>query len=124
MSSIKDGPMAVVYLAGKYRDVNPWSVEKNIREVEVIALEVASLGLAPLCVHSAFRYFDGTLTGQTWVDITLALMKRCDAVLVCGGNWLTSEGTRNEIRVANEIGLPVYYELAALTSHAMRLGWI
>lgn len=124
MSSIKDGPLAVIYLAGKSRDVSPWHVERNIRAVEDVAKDVASLGMAPVCVHAAFRFLGGTVSTEFWKEAARSIMRRCDAVLVTGDNWLTSEGTRNEIRVANDIGLPVYYGLAALTSQAMKLGWI
>lgn len=121
---MKDGPLACIYLAGKYRDVSPWHVELNIRNVERVALDVAGLGMVPVCTHTMYRYFDGQITAQFWIDATLAVMRRCDAVLVCGDNWLTSSGTLNEIAVADGIGIPVFHDLAQLVGHAVKNGWV
>lgn len=110
--------MKVIYIASKYRDENAWQVEQNIRYAERLAYAVAELGVrlgerhntepvcVPLCPHSMTRFFDGTLNGQYWIDATLELMHRCDAVLV--GNQEGSEGTLGEIEDAMKSDMPVF----------------
>ena len=124
MSAIKDGVMPVIYIAGKYRDVNSWQVEENARRAERIALDVAMSGFVPLCPHAMYRHYDGTMSDQFWIDATMALMRRCDAVVIAGSDWLTSEGTRGEIAEAERLGISVYYSVEQLIHGALAQGWI
>lgn len=109
--------MKTVYIAGPYRAKTAHAVEENIRRAEAMMLCVAGMMLAPLCPHTMTRYLDGTMNDQYWLDCTLALMRRCDAVLLCPG-WERSTGTLAEIAEARALNIPVYenlYELAAMT---------
>jgi hypothetical protein len=56
--------------------------------------------------HANTRYFDGLCTGEFWLAGTLALMLRCDAVLLTA-KWHTSAGAIREARTALAVGLPV-----------------
>lgn len=105
--------MRVVYVAGKFRASNAWEVECNIRIAEQAGLEVAALGASPLIPHTNTRFFNGTLTEQFWLDATLALLRKCDAVLALW-NWRYSEGARGEILEATRLGVPVFYSLQEL----------
>ncbi len=111
----------LVYIAGAYRASTPWDVEQNVRAAEHLALCVARMGAVPVCVHSMYRFFDqaADLEPQYWLDATLEIMRRCDAVLVVPGtNTLTSIGTRGEIAESERLGLPVFIS-------ALRLGdWL
>lgn len=102
--------MKVIYIAGPYRAENAWLVERNIRLAEEYGFAVAEAGAVPLVPHSMARFWNGTLTDQFWLDGTLELMRRCDAVLAVG-NWPRSSGTRGEIAEAERLGKPVFYDL-------------
>jgi len=92
----------VVYIAGPFRAETPWKVEQNIRRMEDVALEVAKIGAVPLCPHTMYRYFDKSLPDEFWLDATVGLLLRCDAILMCG-EWIRSAGSRNELEVAEAI---------------------
>lgn len=110
--------MKLVYIAGPYRAGTPWLVEQNIRRAEELGLRVAMLGAMPVIPHSMCRFFDGERTGQFWVDGTLELMRRCDAVMLVSG-WTESVGTRGEVEEAKRIGIPVFAVFDALASRLL-----
>jgi len=105
--------MRVIYVAGPFRGKNAWKVEQNIRVAEDAGMVVAQLGAVPLIPHTMCRFFDGTMTGQFWIDATLDLLRRCDAMLVVGG-WENSEGTKGEIQEAAVLGIPVFKSFDSL----------
>lgn len=85
----------LVYIAGPYRASTPYQVERNIRAAEDLGLIVAYAGGVPVIPHSMFRYFDGLLTDQYWLEATQTLMLECDRMVMLPG-WETSEGSRAE----------------------------
>lgn len=99
--------MKVIYIAGPFRGPDAWIIHNNVFRAEYVANKIASMGAMPLCPHSIGAHFNGTHTAQFWIDGTLELMRRCDAVLVLEG-WVNSEGTRGEIAEAYRLGLPVF----------------
>jgi len=99
--------MKIVYIAGKFRGPNSWAVEQNIREAELRGFQVAQSGAMPLIPHTMTRFFDGTLTDEFWLLGTLALLERCDAVLMVSG-WEYSVGAKAEREHAKARGLPVF----------------
>lgn len=101
--------MKLVYIAGPFRAPTAWGIEQNIRRAETLSLEVWKLGAAALCPHANTRFFHGLCTDQTWIDGTLEMLRRCDAVLVCADSE-NSSGTRGEIEEARRIGIPVFHE--------------
>jgi len=107
--------MKLIYIAGKYRDSNSWDIEQNIRRAETLSLEVAKLGLMPVCPHTQSRFFYGTLTEDFWMEGTLEILRRCDAVLVCG-DPKKSKGTLGEIGEASLLDIPVFFSIKELKS--------
>lgn len=105
--------MKLVYVAGPYRSENAWAVEANIRNAEEETFALAQLGYVGVCVHSMYRYFDGTLTAEYWLAATLEVMKRCDAVLLLPG-WAESAGSVKEKAAAEALGIPVFTSLRTL----------
>ncbi len=99
--------MKVAYIAGPFRAENAWLVEQNIRSAEAVGFRVAELGAMPLIPHTNTRFFDGTLTGQFWLDGIMELLRRCDAVVMCPG-WRESKGSVEEATVATKLRLPVF----------------
>lgn len=105
--------MIVVFIAGPFRGETAWEVERNIRRAEDLAFEVAVAGAMPLCPHTNTRFFDGTLTDEFWLDGTMELLRRCDAVIMTD-DWKRSSGARAEKAEAARIGIPVFENLGAL----------
>jgi hypothetical protein len=110
---------ALVYIAGPYRASDPWEVERNVRSAELWIPHIAALGVVPICVHSMYRFFDKSadVSADYWIKGTLEIMRRCDAVFVRPGDYV-SEGTEGEINEANALGIPVFKTLRGLC------GWI
>jgi nucleoside 2-deoxyribosyltransferase len=111
----KGQAMKIIYTAGAFRAPTPWEVEQNVRVAEREALRVAQLGAMPVCPHSMLRHFDQArgVSDDHWLQGTLELMRRCDAVLVVG-EYFRSEGTRAEIVEAERLGLPVFFWVSEL----------
>lgn len=99
----------VVYIIGPYRSVTPWHVDQNVRKAEFSALVVAQLGGIPLCDHSMYRFFDKICSDDFWLQGTSELLRRSDAVYVLN-NYEDSVGSMAEVRLARELGLPVFIE--------------
>lgn len=100
--------LPLIYIAGPFRGPTPWHVAENVRAAERVAFEVAHAGAMPVCPHTMTAHFDGQLDGQFWVDGTLALLARCDAMVVQGEYW-NSVGTAGEIVYAEDNKMPTFY---------------
>ena len=99
--------MKVVYIAGKFRGKTAWHVARNVRAAEEVGYQVAALGAMPLIPHANTAHFDGTLTAEFWLEGTMELLRRCDAVIMVPG-WLDSKGALAERAEAGRLGLPVF----------------
>lgn len=100
--------MKVVYVAGPFRADNAWEVECNIRRAEEASLRVWRTGLAAaLCPHTNTRFFQGAAPDRVWIEGTLELLRRCDAMLVLP-TAEKSTGTQGEIAEAERLGIKVF----------------
>lgn len=108
--------MKVIYIAGPFRGPNAWEVEQNIRRAETLALEVAKAGFAPLCPHSNTRFFNGTISDQFWLDATLALLSKCDGMILTP-DWERSSGAKAEREYARNHRISVHYDLEDLVDY-------
>lgn len=107
----------VIYISGPYRGPSTWAIENNIRRAEALALEVwKAPGFYAICPHSNTRFFQDTLPDTVWLDGSLEIMKRCDAVLLTK-DWIVSAGARTERLVALDSGIPVFENLGELKEH-------
>jgi len=105
--------MRKVYVAGPFRGSDSWVVERNIREAEVLGFQVAAFGALPVIPHTMFRFFNGTLLDQFWLDATTELLRVCDAVVLTA-RWRDSSGAIGEEREARRLKLPVFEAPGAL----------
>ena len=97
--------MKVVYIAGPFRGKTAWDVERNVRRAESWSMRVAEAGAVPLCPHTMFRYFNGTLTDEFWLRATLYLLRKCDGAVFIPF-WEESVGARGEWMEAGQLLLP------------------
>ena len=105
--------MKVIYIAGPYRAKNAWEVEQNVREAEVIALEVWRMGAACICVHASSRFFNDVLPFKTWITGDLEILRRCDAMFLVQG-WKDSLGASLEYELARKLNIPIFEYLVSL----------
>src|SRR4051812_1651517 len=105
----------VVYIGGPFRSKpdphNQYVQTLNIRRAEALAHKVWSMGAAALCPHLNTANFQGSLPDQVWLDGDLALLAKCDAVLMTP-DWEKSAGAKAEQTFALERGIPVFYALS------------
>lgn len=119
--------MKLIYIAGPYRPYTcadgTWvGTPMNIRNAEVTAVnlvnELGHLGLFPVVPHLNTRDFENQVKqndDQYFLDGTMAMLERCDAVLLTMPNAdKVSSGTKAEVHRAYQLGIQVYRSFDAL----------
>lgn len=119
--------MKLIYIAGPYRPYTcadgTWvGTPMNIRNAEVTAVnlvnELGHLGLFPVVPHLNTRDFENQVEqndDQYFLDGTMALLERCDAVLLTMPNAdVISIGTKAEVHRAYQLGIQVYRSFESL----------
>jgi hypothetical protein len=118
-------PILLVYVAGPYRTNSEFGStafgrEANIFHAREAGARLAKAGHMPIIPHANTAQFDGLNTDEFFLDATLELMLRCDAVFLMP-NWQDSTGARAEKEEAEQLGLPVYTSIAELDAHRARM---
>lgn len=106
--------MPVVYIAGPYRGPDNWTIECNIRRAETLSLDVWRAGAAAICPHANTRYFQYAAPDDVWLRGDLAILAKCDAILMTP-DWQKSSGAREEWLFAQHRGIPAFYTLTQLS---------
>ena len=125
--------MKLIYIAGPYRPYTcadgTWvGTPMNIRNAEVTAVnlvnELGHLGLFPVVPHLNTRDFENQVKqndDQYFLDGTMAMLERCDAVLLTMPNAdEVSSGTKAEVHRAYQLGIQVYRSFDALCRAAQQ----
>ncbi len=97
----------LVYIAGPYTGKTPWEIECNIHRARVVGAKVAALGALPVIPHANTAHFDNIQPASFFIEGTLELLRRCDAVVVLE-NSQASKGTQGEIAEAKRLGMPLF----------------
>ena len=113
--------MKLVYIAGPFRAPTNYRIKLNVRRAEAAGLEVCKLGAMAVIPHKVTEEFQGELPDEFWIAGTLAVLRRCDAVLAVGV-WERSSGTRDEIAEANRLSIPVFYAVDEVREWLERTG--
>ena len=100
----------LIYIAGPYSDPDPHQRCVNIHNAWKLGTLVASLGAMPVVPHKCSEHMDAIQPAQFWIDATLQLMRRCDAVLFASC-WMRSAGARGEHAEAERRQMPIFYTL-------------
>jgi hypothetical protein len=101
-------------VGGPFSGKTPEDQERNIVATELLGIQVAEAGGAPIVPNSMGRTWKGSPSYEVWIDITKAILARCDAFIVTP-NWEQSSGTRAEIEEAFFACIPVFYDIEALS---------
>lgn len=110
----------LVYIAGPYRAPTRQGIELNIQAARAVAVRAAQKGWAVICPHLNTAHMDEIapeLGDQFWLDATMEMMRRCDAIVTVAG-WSESKGTKAELDEAEELEIPVFYQVDALPTAA------
>lgn len=98
----------LIYIAGPFTAPTHWQIVQNVRDAEDLALRVAHLRGFPVCPHKNTENFHGLLTAAFWYDGTMALLRRCDAV-VTTARWKDNPGAIREVAEAKLLHKPVFH---------------
>ncbi|AUV62712.1 nucleoside 2-deoxyribosyltransferase [Klebsiella phage KPN N98] len=125
--------MKLIYIAGPYR---PYTnacgalvdTAHNISIAELTAVHLVDtlghLGLFPVVPHLNTRDFENQVKqndDQYFLDGTMAMLERCDAVLLTMPNAdVVSTGTKAEVHRAYQLGIQVYRSFDALRRAAQQ----
>ena len=111
----------LVYIAGPYRSDSESGVRRNIEAARQLAESVWRAGMTAVCPHLNSAFMGGIVPDQAFLDGDLAILARCDAMLLCP-KWKESVGTRAEAGHAARLGIPSFYadEMTALRNTAKR----
>ena len=117
------GIMKLVYIAGPYRAENRLKVRWNIIKAKQRGVQVIlqCLNCYPVIPHMNTAEFDfeplleHVAGDRFYLDGTIALMDKCDAVLLTAPDAdKHSSGTAGEVARAELLGLPVFRTLTDL----------
>lgn len=121
----------LIYVAGPYHGAPPEVTLRNIMRAEEVSIALIRNGWAVFTPHkntSGYeRYVDGHITSDTWIQMDLNILSRCDTLYVMN-NWWTSTGTQIEILFATLGGIPIIYESECApeeftADYVCRRGW-
>ena len=110
----------LVLVAGPYRsgtDGDPQRIRQNLQRLESHALGVYNAGhipligewvALPLATQAGSAEVGDAISEQYLYPVAGRLLERCDAVLRIEG---ASKGADEDVRIARERGLPVYFRL-------------
>jgi len=115
----KSKPLLIL-IAGPYRSGtgnNPKLIERNLERLESYSLPIYKAGHIPLIgewvalpilKQAGSRSVGDAVSEQFLYPVADRLLERCDAVLRIEGE---SKGADEDVRIASERGLPVYFRI-------------
>ena len=99
--------LPLIYIAGPFRGPTPYDVHRNVCAAESWGLTVARLGGYPVIPHTMTQHFDKQLTDEFWLEGTMEMLRRCDAVILMD-SWRRSTGAQAEATEARRLKIPVF----------------
>ncbi len=101
--------MKLIYVAGRYRSKSKEGVRLNIQAASHVGAIASEKGWYPVIPHTNTAGHEHITDNddQFYLDGTLELMRRCDAVVMVPG-WAQSSGAIGEHNEAHKLGIPTY----------------
>lgn len=104
----------IIYVAGKYGAPTWGERTKNTHEAIDMGIELMKLGHYPVIPHLT-HYIDERMDyngepvrdNQFWYDFDNIIIPKCDALFLRSH----SHGADNELKLAEKLGLKIYYDL-------------
>lgn len=105
--------MQFVYIAGPYTAPTYLEIDTNIRRAAEAFKTLAEAGVGAFCPHMHSAHFEviaPDVRPSYWYELDLNFLRAgCDALLLLPG-WEFSKGSLKEKAVAEQLGLPVFYD--------------
>lgn len=113
----------MILIAGPYRSGTNGDtilIAKNLERLEAAALAVYRLGhmpmigewaALPLATQAGSAEVGDCISQQFLYPVAARMLSHCDGVLRISG---ASGGADSDVRIANELGLSIYFELAEI----------
>lgn len=110
----------LILIAGPYRggtNDDPKLIQQNLDKLEAVALPLFRMGHLPIIgewlalplLHLAgSKHIGDSVWDEIQYPVAHRLLEKCDAVLRLEGE---SKGADNDVRIAKEKGLKIYYRL-------------
>jgi len=99
----------LLFISGPYHGATPWDREVNIYNAKALGVRVIKeTNMFPIIPQANTACFDGLAPDARFLAGTLALMLRCDGVLMMP-DWKKSKGARAEERMAQHMGILIAY---------------
>jgi hypothetical protein len=104
----------IAYVAGKYTGKTWSEIEDNIKKAEALSIKLIQKGWAVITPHKNTAHYEiyeevAGLTYKDWIEITLTLLAKSDAMFVLK-DWRGSTGTKGEIDFLADKTIPIFYE--------------
>lgn len=101
--------MKLVYIAGPFRAPLAWQMEHHVRNAENVAhwMMQKCRFLYPVIPMANTRFFHGCREDDYFLQGTLLMMSKCDAMLLIGA-WQESQGACLEREQMLELRNPVF----------------
>jgi hypothetical protein len=98
--------VSMCYIAGKYRGKTSAEIKENIMIAEWYQLQLTKMypQYFYICPHSNTAFLDGSQSDEYFLDGTMELLRRCDAIYMLP-SWQGSEGSKKELKEANRLGI-------------------
>lgn len=100
--------MKVAFISGPYRSKTVNGIFENIMAARAIGKLYWDKGYAVITPHLNSMFMDDGSPDQKWLDGDLAILERCDAIVMMPG-YENSQGAMAELKFAQEEGLEVIY---------------
>jgi hypothetical protein len=100
----------LIYIAGPYRGNIPANIQAAREMRDAVNKIPGCFAVTPHLLG------DAAPNGEDdafWLDGTLEVMRRCDAVMLFG-DWRSSQGTMNEVKHAQQLSRPVFSNMSSL----------
>lgn len=101
-----------VYVGGPYRAATDYLIHRNIHHAWEVSLRVWAKGYAAFCPHASSMHMGGIVAAEVFLEGDLSWLFCADLMVVCNP-WRGSAGTRQEVRFAEQHGIPVLSEREA-----------
>jgi hypothetical protein len=99
----------LIYVAGPYSG----DVERNIKRAEEVSIRLIRQGYDVITPHKNTagyeRYEDENINYETWMELSLNILSRCDAIYIMKGSE-QSKGTQKEIEFAKQHNIEIINE--------------
>ncbi len=119
----------LILIAGPYRSGtgdDPQKMAENLQALEAASWPIFKAGHVPMIGEwvalPIWRMAGGQTVGDALYDEVLhptagRLIERCDAILRLAG---ASKGADNDVRLANERGIPVYRDVSEIPTYSIK----